>query len=177
MIKSTLATMMLMLTLATVSAQTESQEALDGPKRIFRDELLENLTGDWRITGKVMGRAVENTFRAEWILNHQFLQMHFKDVNNPPAYEALPTIGYDHTSGRYVMHWLDTFGGRWSETLGYGARSGDRIKFVFEYPDGPFHNTLIWQPATKTWRFLLERKNKAGEWTTFAEYDLRRAAR
>ena len=55
-------------------------------------------------------------------------------------------IGYDHTSERYVAHWMDIYGGRFSETLGYGVRSGDQIEFVFEYPDGPFHTTFRWLP-------------------------------
>jgi hypothetical protein len=41
-------------------------------------------------------------------------------------------------SERYVAHWIDVFGGRFSETLGYGKRAGDEIDFIFEYPDGPF---------------------------------------
>ncbi len=64
---------------------------------------------------------------------------------------------------------LDIYGGRFSETLGYGTRSGNTIKFVFEYPDGPFHNSFMWNPDSKTWRFLLEQKNDAGKWGAFAD--------
>ena len=46
-------------------------------------------------------------------------------------------IGYDNTSERYVVHWLDNFGGRFSETLGYGLRSGNSIKFVSSTPTVP----------------------------------------
>jgi len=82
-------------------------------------------------------------------------------------------IGYDNTSERYVVHWIDLFGGRFSETLGYGTRSGNRIKFVFEYPDGPFHNTFTWNPP-KGWVFLMENKDQTGKWKVFAEDSLRR---
>jgi hypothetical protein len=58
-------------------------------------------------------------------------------------------VGYDNTSERYVAHWLDVYGGRFSETLGYGRRSSDSIEFVFEYPAGPFHTTFSWKPETK----------------------------
>jgi len=37
-----------------------------------------------------------------------------------------------------VLHHLAIFGGRYSETLGYGARNGNEVRFVFEYPDAPF---------------------------------------
>jgi hypothetical protein len=48
-------------------------------------------------------------------------------------------------------------------------RSGNSIKFVFEYPDGPFHNTFTWIPEDKAWHFLLEQKNAQGKWTIFAD--------
>jgi hypothetical protein len=151
------------------------QEPLDGRHRIFRDELLDNLVGDWRLTRKIRGQTAENTVKAEWVLNHQFLRIHMKDVNSPPAYEAMVFIGYDNTSERYVAHWMDVFGGRFSETLGYGTRSGNSIRFVFEYPDGPFHNTFTWEPDKKAWTFLMRSKDKTGKWVVFAEDNLRRS--
>ncbi|HEY7784785.1 MAG TPA: DUF1579 family protein [Pyrinomonadaceae bacterium] len=150
------------------------QEPLDGRNRIFRDELLDNLVGDWKITRKIRGRIVNNTAKVDWVLNHQFLRIHMKDVNNPPEYEAMVFIGYDNTSERYVVHWIDVFGGRFSETLGYGTRSGNTIKFVFEYPSGPFHNTFTWKPNERSWNFLLQQKDATGKWVVFGEDDLRR---
>jgi hypothetical protein len=149
-----------------------AQEPLER-NRIFRDDLLDNLAGDWKLTRKIRGQSVENRVKAEWVLNHQFLLVHMKDVNSPPNYEAMVFIGYDNTSERYVGHWIDVFGGRFSETLGYGQRSGNSIKFIFEYPDGPFHNTFTWNPETKSWVFLMEQKDRTGKWRVFAEDTLR----
>ena len=140
-----------------------AQEPLDGPNRLFKDELLDNLVGEWKLSRQIRGRSVENTVRIDWVLNHQFLRIHMKDVQTPPNYEAIVFMGYDNTSDRYVVHWLDVFGGRFSETLGYGKRDGNSIKLVFEYPDGPFHNTFTWNPTDKTWTFLMEQKNKDGK--------------
>ena len=159
---------------SVVTIHALSQEPLDGPGRIFRDELLDKLVGNWKLTRRIRGRTVENTVRAEWVLNHQFLQIHMKDVATPSAYEAMVFIGYDNTSERYVVHWLDSFGGRFSETLGYGQRSGNSIKFVFEYPDGPFHNTFTWDERAGGWNFLMQNKDKTGKWVVFAEDSLRR---
>jgi hypothetical protein len=153
----------------------QAQEPLDGRNRIFHDDFLDNLAGDWKLTRKIRGQSAENTVKAEWVLNHQFLLVHLKDVKSPPNYEAMVYIGYDNTSERYVGHWIDVFGGRFSETLGYGIRSGNSIKFVFEYPDGPFHNTFTWNPETKSWVFLMEQKDQAGKWKVFAEDTLRRS--
>jgi len=48
------------------------QDPLDGPNRIFRDELLDKLVGSWKLTRKIRGQTVENSVRAEWVLNHRF---------------------------------------------------------------------------------------------------------
>jgi uncharacterized protein DUF1579 len=150
--------------------------ALDGPRRIFQDSLVEKLTGDWTMTGRVRGRPAEYSLHAEWVLNHQFLQLRMRDVSQPPAYEATVYLGYDNASERYVSHWLDLFGGRFSETLGYGQRAGSAIRFVFEYPDGPFHTTFSWDPAARTWSVLMEDRGAGGVWQEFASYTLRRAS-
>ena len=146
-----------------------AQQLVDGRNRILHDELLDNLVGDWKITRKFKTRKVENMATAEWVLNHQFLLIHMKDANSPPQYEANIYIGYDNTGDRYVAHWIDVFGGRFSETLGFGVRSGNNVKFVFEYPDGPFLNTFTWSPEKKSWTFLMQQKDPSGKWALFAE--------
>jgi len=159
---------------AAHDAVSRAQEPLDGPKRIFRDDLLDNLVGRWRLTRTIRGKQVQNTVDAEWVLNHQFLRVHMKDTAVPSQYEAMAFIGYDNASERYVAHWIDVYGGRFSETLGYGRRESDSIRFVFEYPDGPFHNTFTWNREAKTWTFLMETKNASGQWAPFARDELRR---
>ena len=165
---------LLLLSCGLSGSAAYAQPPLDGPNHPFKDELLENLVGDWKLTRQIRGQTVQNTVKAEWVLNHQFLRIHMKDVATPAQYEAMVFVGYDNASDRYVVHWIDVFGGRFSETLGYGKRDGASIKFIFEYPDGPFHTTFIWNAADKTWRFLLEQKNKEGKWTAFATDTLRR---
>jgi Protein of unknown function (DUF1579) len=164
-----LMTVALLTCFGSLQIATPAQQPLDGRERIFRDQLLDNLVGDWKITRKFKTRTAENTASIEWVLNHQFLLIKMKDVNNPPQYEANIYVGYDNASDRYVAHWIDVFGGRFSETLGYGTRSGNIIKFVFEYPDGPFLNTFTWDPNKKSWTFLMQQKDQSGKWTLFAE--------
>jgi hypothetical protein len=144
---------------------------LDGRNRRFDDPLLDKLAGRWDVTGQLRGSNVKQTLTAEWTLNHQFFEMRLAD-------EARIFLGYDFMSDRYVAHWLDASGGRFSETLGYGSRSGENaITIVYEYPDRPFRNTLTWNPERSSWRWLIESKNDQGKWTTFADYLLRNAAR
>lgn len=162
----------LLLSLALFHTPQSQPEPLDGPNRPLHDELLDHLQGQWKVTGIVMGAPREMEITAEWVLNHQFVRLIEKDATATPGkltYEAQIYIGYDNTSERYVVHWLDIFGGRFSETLGYGTRDGNSIKFNFEYPDGPFHNTFSWNPQENSWRFLLEQKDTAGKWKTFAD--------
>lgn len=165
----------LMVPLVPLAMRAVDTEPLEGKNHIFHDELLDNLAGRWKLTRVMRGRTVENAVEADWVLNHQFLRLHMKDAADPPQYEAMVFIGYDNTSDRYLAHWLDVFGGRFSEALGYGRRSGNSIELVFEYPDGPFHNTFSWDPAGKTWTFLMTQKDASGKWVTFAQDRLRRA--
>jgi hypothetical protein len=153
---------------ATVLAQEQTPPP-DGPQHTFQDELLNKMAGRWKLTGTIRGKSVEHSVEAQWVLNHQFLQVHEKDVAAPPPYEANVMIGYDNSSERYVAHWLDVYGGRFSETLGYGSRAGDQIEFVFEYPDGPFHTTFRWIADKQQWQWQMRTKNSAGKWVEFAD--------
>jgi hypothetical protein len=156
---------------------------LDGANRIFHDPLVDELVGEWNVTGKIAGQDVRHYCSAEWVLNHQFLRIYFKDVSETPEssrehapYEAYVFLGYDNTNKRYVMHWMDIFGARFSETLGFGKRNESRsIKFVFEdKEDGSMlHNTLC-HNEDKTWNMLIEQKNENGGWDVFANETLRK---
>jgi len=155
---------------------TAAGQELDGPAHLFQDALLDHLAGNWKISGKLLSQDTDHTLQAVWVLNHQFLQVHEKD--NIPAkpgqvpYEAIVMIGYDNMSDRYVAHWNDVYGGRFSETLGYGTREGDEIRFVFEYPDGPFHTTFRWKPQAGEWEWVMRTRNKTGQWVEFADLTL-----
>lgn len=142
------------------------------PKR-FDDPLLEKLAGQWTLTGKIGERPVENNFTAQWVLNHQFLELNFADVATPPTYFAKVSIGYDCTTARYVAHWLDSFGGQFS-IKGTGEKKEETIEFVFEYPDGPFVNKFIYDSQQDTWHFHMTGKNAKGEWTVFGDEYLKR---
>ena len=147
----------------------------------WHDDLVDHMTGAWKLQGPVMGHPGHHDVEAEWVLNHQFLRIHEKTSAGAPSdehpYEATWFLGYDPVSERYVLHLFDIFGARFSETLGYGTRDGNAIRFVFEYPDGPFHTMFRWSPETGSWQWLMEQKNKEGKWTQFADLKLTRVSR
>jgi hypothetical protein len=99
---------------------------LDGPSVQFRDKLVDRLAGQWEFKGKVAGQAARYSVTAGWVLNHQFMRIHHKELRPPgkeAPYEAIVFVGRDNMSERYVAHWIDVFGGRASETLGFGIRA------------------------------------------------------
>jgi len=168
----------LLLTFCLTAFPQSKLEPLDGVNRPFHDDVLDHLEGRWKISGVILKQPREMSLTAEWVLNHQFLFLDEKDANTSagkPGYEAHIYIGYDNASERYVIHWIDIFGGRFSETLGYGSRAGNSIRFNFEYPDGPFHNTFTWSPQDQSWHFFLEQKGEEGKWKTFADQKAIRA--
>ncbi len=167
----------LLLALAAISI-FHSRSVAQTPAE-WKDELVDHLSGNWRMEGQVVGRDAHHELKAEWVLNHQFLRLQEKTTANAPKaeqpYEATWFLGYDAVSERNVLHLMDVFGTRYSETLGYGVRQGNDIRFVFEYPDGPFHTTFRWHSDSGTWEWLMEQKDKGGKWTTFADFKLTRA--
>jgi hypothetical protein len=163
-----------MLVLAGTLLAAAGDEPADGPKVIFRDDFIDNLARNWTITRQIRGKEVHNTMTAQWVLNHQFLQLHMKDTADPPQYEAIILIGYAHADQQYIIHWCDVFGGKFS-ARGKGKRSGNSIEFKFDYDDGPFFNTFTWDENARTWTFKMESQDKDGKRALFATDTLRRS--
>jgi len=142
----------------------------------WHDALADHLAGRWKVEGNVMGKDAHHEIQADWVLNHQFLRIHEQTAATAPKgerpYEAVWYLGYDSTSQRYVLHLMDIFGAQYSETLGFGVKDGNQIRFVFNYPDGPFHTTYRWNPDRDTWEWLMEQKAKDGKWSPFADLKL-----
>ena len=150
-----------------------AEEAKDGPGVLFQDSFIENLIGEWDLTRRFPSKLVHNKVSVQWVLNHQFVQLHMIDVEFPPKYEALVLIGYDHTAQEYVAHWCDLFGARYSG-IGRGKLANSGIAFTFSYPDGPFVNTLTWNPKDQTWTSYMENVSSDGSHRFFAEDTYRR---
>ena len=133
------------------------------------DPFLQRLTGHWNASGTMGGDPVGYRINASWVLNDRFLLIDLSDTAKVPQYQAQVYIGYDSLSERYVAHWLDSFGARFAETLGYGTRTGDTLSFRFEYPDGPFINAFMFDPAARSWRMHCTTKNSKGDRVVFGD--------
>jgi len=160
--------------LVAVAPMARGQAALDGRDHPLQDSFLDGLVGDWQVDRVMKNRAAQNTVQAEWVLNHQFLRLHYLDVATPPKYEAMVFIGYDNAGTHYVVHWIDVFGGHFCQTIGSGKRDGNAILVTFDYPEGQFQNTFTFDSKEATWTSLMRQKDKTGKWKQFSEDHFRR---
>src|SRR6266567_126825 len=64
-----------------MSEESGQKEEVDGPNQIFHDELLERMVGEWKVSGRMGRQPIDHTCDFRWVLNHQFLQLHFLDVS------------------------------------------------------------------------------------------------
>lgn len=133
----------------------------------FEDARLDRLAGRWNVARTIRGEVVRNSLDAEWVLQHRFLRLHYTDPARPPAYEAMVFMGWNRERGEYVVHWIDAFGGDFSETLGHGRAEGDSIVLLFHYPSGDFRNTYRWWPGRGEWTSRGESQDSTGAWRPF----------
>lgn len=160
--------------LITIALHAQAQNPPNCDDKRFNDPFMDKIAGVWSAGGKIGFDSVTYHFKGSWELDHQFMVLTFADTAAQPQYTAQVFIGYDCVSERYVCHWLDNFGGRFSETLGFGIRQGNTLEFRFEYPDGPFINQLIYNEKEDTWKMHTTTKNQNGVWVTFGDICLRR---
>ena len=167
MIRSVRLAGLLSVTLAScLSAQASPAAAMDS--------LLDHLVGRWRMTGAVRGEPVTYTLDVARTLQGRFVELHMEDVSRPPGYEARVFIGVDSAGGRYVAHWLDSFGAAYSIPHATGEARGDTLRLAFPYADGTFRDTFVYDRRTRSWHFRIESADSTGGWTLFADYDVRR---
>jgi hypothetical protein len=141
-----------------------------GPPPELKDAFLDNFVGDWSVARKMgNGRTSETTVRCEWVLKHQFLQLHYGAHEEGLGYEALVFIGFDDATKNYVCNWVDVFGARYCG-IGRGGIDPNLlgIEFRFDFQDGPLTNKFAFDPETKSWTSLI-RQEENGQWKTFAE--------
>ena len=135
----------------------------------LNDPLLDKLVGDWNVERKLgSGRVAKNTVHVEWVLQHQFLELHYRDVATPAMYEALVLIGYDELAKDYVCHWMDNFGADGS-AMGIaprGAEGSNAIEFKFTPKTGDLTNRFAFDPKTGVWTSTI-RQVENGEWKLF----------
>ena len=139
-----------------------------------RPALLAALDGDWRMTGDVKGKPVTYSLVARPLLASTFTELHMKDLQVPAQYEARVFIGYDKKTGQIIVHWLDSFGARYSIPHGTGSISGNTMEFQIPYGTGPFRDSLSFDPGTGSWSLRIEAADRSGNWQHFARCEIKK---
>jgi hypothetical protein len=135
----------------------QSQDSRDDLTGRFQDDLLDNLVGTWKATTLAHGFASTAIINVSWVLNHQFLSIHFKGKDTVPWWhlpmEYQQFIGYNRAKGRYHFHGMSIEGDAdASEGFGYAYRTGNVFKFVARMSaDTAVIQRFIWEPASRTW--------------------------
>ena len=143
---------------------------------VFHDDLLDHLVGNWVLEGTIRGKPALHDVTAEWVLGHQYLRLHeiSRDKQgNRPQYEAMVFIGWDPKTSEYACVWLDQWGWAFDTAVGRAQRNGNEIPFLFQYPDGPFHTTFAYTPASQSWEMRMD-NDVQGKLKPFARTKLTR---
>jgi hypothetical protein len=135
---------------------------------------LEQLQGEWDMSGTLGGKAVHYHASAERVLQGGFVRLHMVDTDAPPKYEADVFIGFDSQRHDFIAHWLDRFGAAGARVVAAGKRNDKELVMIFPYANGAFRDTFTFQPESGTWSLLLEAQKPNGNWSTFASYTLAR---
>jgi hypothetical protein len=139
-----------------------------GQPAALKDPLLERLAGAWVLRGTIAGQETTHDVVAEWVLGHQYLQIHEvsreKDATGQPQYEAIVLIGWDAGAREYQCLWLDSTGGGGlsAQAIARGTRDGDAVPFLFRERDGTvsFNNTFAYDAAADSWAWRMDNVQK-----------------
>jgi hypothetical protein len=156
------------LLLLIVATPLYAQESSRG--KGLNDPLLDKLVGDWNVERTFGGgQTATNLVHGEWVLQHQFVELHYHDTVTPSAYEAIALIGYDNIGKRYICHWTDNFGGTYSD-VGFAPRdeAANALDFKFESHTGQLENRFVFDRQSGAWTSTIQQREK-GEWNLFCE--------
>lgn len=139
-----------------------------------RPWILRQLDGNWLMVGDVRGKPVSYTMVAAPALQGAFTEVRMKDVQVPAQYEAVVFIGHDAGTDEVIVHWMDSFGARYSIPHASGKLDGESIEFIFPYPGGKFRNTWRRLASGATWQIAIDAAQPDGSWKHFARYEVKR---
>lgn len=147
-----------------------------GQNASARPALLQQLDGQWTMSGDVRGKPVTYSLEARPGLLGAFTELRMQDIQVPPKYAADVYIGYDDKTRALIVHWMDSFGAKYSIPHGTGElnEKENRVQFTFPYEKGAFRDTLTFHPDAGYWTFLLESQQADGSWKQFAQYKVSR---
>ena len=178
--KHVLALLALIVTFDSISLYSPTAQAqhtvMSTPK-----SLIDNMTGEWVMSGTIDKEKVIHDVYVDWILKRQYIRIHEvsreKNADGELAYEAWIHIAWDKENAEYVVMWLDNTSTTnfAAEGVGHGKPDGNRIPFVWEFADGSgIHNTFAYNREDDTWSWAIDNVDKSGNTSPFARVTLKR---
>ena len=122
------------------------------------------------MSGDVRGKPVTYSLEAKPSLLGAFTELRMQDVEVPAKYAANVYVGYDHATKVLIVHWMDSFGAKYSIPHGTGGLKENMLQFTFPYESGAFRDTFTFDPEAGYWTFVLESQQPDGGWKHFAKY-------
>jgi hypothetical protein len=138
------------------------------------DLYLDDLRGPWIMQGTFGDKAFKYDAVGKRVLSSTWLQIHIVDAANPPKYQAVVFLGYDHEAGIFIVHWIDTWGAAGARVVATGHRDGERLVIVFPYAAGTLRDTFQRDRSSRIWTVLVESQEKDGTWSAFGNFRLTR---
>ena len=125
---------------------------------------LDQLAGNWVLSGKLAGRETTHDLSADWALNRGYLRIHEisreKTPSGAAAYEAIIFISCNAKTDDYTCLWLDSTSneGLVAEGFGHAKRSGTSLPFAFRDANGQvtFENTFVYDPTSDSWKWVMD---------------------
>jgi len=135
-----------------------AHNAADTTDGSFHDDLLNNLVGKWDVAAMAHGESFTLNLEAEWVMNHQYLHIHFKSHEVVPwlkvPFESELFFGYNQTNKRYTVHEMTVHGDDGPyEGFCYAYQTGNEFKLVKKHAgsDNATISRFTWEPMAKTW--------------------------
>ena len=154
--------------------------SLTAQQTSVRDSLLDRMVGTWVLQGTIAGKETTHDVVMEWVLDHEYVQMHEvsreRTPAGTPAYEAIVYFVRDPSTKQYAVLWLDNTAAAVFDPggVGHATAAGDSIPFVFVYSDtSRFHNTLVYHRPADTWEWHMDNE-QSGVRRPFARVTLKR---
>ena len=139
-----------------VSANAQNGE--DTTKRQFHDELLDHLAGKWDVKATAHDEKFTLNLEAEWVMNHQYLHIHFKSREVVPwlnvPFEGEFFFGNNPSEKRYTVHEMTVHGDDGVyEGFCYAYQTGNEFKLMKKHAgsNDATVQRFTWDPKSKSW--------------------------
>jgi hypothetical protein len=143
---------------ALISISSFAQNAEDTTDGRFHDDLLNHLVGKWDVAAIAHGEKFILDFEAEWVMNHQYLHIHYKSHEVVPwlkvPFESEIFFGYNQSNKRYTVHEMTVHGDDGPyEGFCYAYQTGNEFKLMKKHAgsDNFTVSRFTWEPPSKSW--------------------------